>query len=387
VPKPKSKRLQLTGVHGKRVNLIFPPSVTKEDVGIFKTVARRVIQSQRANLPLHPSDLMYFQMHGDLVKRKFALLGVRFGNEQTSQDASCVLSTLLSRYTASRRGETERKLVDTARRLERFFGPSTDIRNLTKTQALEFQNWLIEKESLAENSTARRTIAYASQIMQSAMEEGLIAKNPFKSDGLRKAVVTNTKRHHYITPEQTKRLWAALPSNDDRIRFILLRYLGLRAPSELDSLTWDDFDWVAGTVTIRSAKTRHTKTQGIRTCPIVHPDVLPILKTAYDERAMTTSKLVPRITAPALRRRVITWLGRAGLDLWPQLLVNFRRSAVTDALDILPPHVVSAYFGHSEIISEAHYAMRTTAHAGLLASATSILGSHTHNQAYQQIAQ
>ena len=67
------------------------------------------------------------------------------------------------------------------------------------------------------------------------------------------------------------------------------------------------------------------------------------------------------------------WLGRAGIEVWPQLFVNFRRSAVTDACNVLPSHVVAAYFGHSEAISMANYRMQTATHAEAFASAPSML--------------
>jgi hypothetical protein len=71
------------------------------------------------------------------------------------------LGTYASRVIASKTGETERKLTDAARRMERFFGRTKDIREIDKTDALSFAKWLIEKEQLAENSTARRALVNA----------------------------------------------------------------------------------------------------------------------------------------------------------------------------------------------------------------------------------
>ena len=45
----KAKRVQLRGVHGNRVNMKFPPSTTKEEVGTFRRVAQRLVQSQLGN--------------------------------------------------------------------------------------------------------------------------------------------------------------------------------------------------------------------------------------------------------------------------------------------------------------------------------------------------
>jgi len=369
----KSKRLQLTSVHGKRVNMLFPPATTKEDLSAFKSAARRMIQCQRAGLPFHVQDVRFVQVHGDFVRKKLKLLGISLEGGSDGNDEKCVLAAFASRYTSSKRGETEQKLIATARRLERFFGAQKDIREITQLEAHSFRNWLIEHEGLAEKSTARRAIGYASQIMQAAVNEGLVDRNPFIADGIPRAVLPNPERRHYITPDQTQRIWQAIQTDEDRIRFVLLRYLGLRAPSEIDSLTWADFDWGSETVIIRSSKLKHHNSQGLRRCPISHPDVLPILKAAYEGRKTDDSPVVTKISAPALRRRVIKWLGRAGLDVWPALLNNFRRSAVTDALNLVPKHVASAFFGHSAEIAERFYAMETAAHRRAFATATPII--------------
>ena len=50
----KSKRVQLRGVHGNRVNMKFPACTTKEEVGTFKRVAQRLVQSQLGNLGFFP---------------------------------------------------------------------------------------------------------------------------------------------------------------------------------------------------------------------------------------------------------------------------------------------------------------------------------------------
>jgi len=370
--KAKSKRVQIKGVHGKVCNLFFPPCTTKEDVRIFKTVAKRLVQSRLGNLPPLPQDIAYVGSHGEALRKKLRLLGVSL-NEPQENASAFVLSGYFSRFTAAKSGETERKLIDTARRLERFFGADKDMRDITKIDAARFKKWLIEKEKLAEFSTARRTLGYASQIMEAAVEEGLITKNPFKAKDMPKTVLTDQRKHHYIDKTETLRIWNAMQSDDDRTRFVLLRYLGLRAPSELNALNWRDVDWARSQITIRSKKNEHHKNQAFRVCPINHSDVLPVLKSAYERRQADDCPIVPPISGSALRRKAIRWLGRAGLEVWPQLFVNFRRSAVTDACNVLPSHVVAAYFGHSEAISMANYRMQTATHAEAFASAPSML--------------
>lgn len=368
--KKVEKRVQVTGVHGRRVNMRFPSSTLKRDLEAFKTTAMRMVQCCRANLPYSQHDISYVLQRGEGVRRRIKLLGIPLGHDDQGE-SKVTLGAFLSRFTATKRGEAERKTVAAARRLERFFDASRDIREITKTDAEGFRNWLVESEKLRETSTVRRTIGYASSAFAAAVEDGVIAANPFR--GLPKTVQPNLERWHYIDAEETRRIWAAIKTLDDQVRFVLLRYLGLRAPSELDALTWRDFDWGTQMVRIRAAKLRHHASQGIRWCPFSHPDVLPVIHRAYDARESDDAPVVPRIKAPTLRRRAIRWLGQAGVELWEQLFINFRRSAVTDAHKVLPSHVVSAYFGHSEIISRTNYAMETSDHRRAFSSAPSIL--------------
>ena len=381
----KSKRVQLRGVHGRRVNMKFPPSTTKEELGTFKRVAQRLVQSQLGNLTFFPQDIAFVQSYGKKMADKLRLLGVSL-EESPERAEAVLLGNYASRFIASKSGETERKLNDAARRMERFFGRNKDIREIDKTDALSFAKWLIEKEGLAEFSTARRTLGYASQIMTGAVKDEVIAKNPFSGEDLPKAVRTDQDKWRYITPEETLRLWNVIQTEEDRIRFVLLRFLGLRAPSELNQLTWKDVDWKSLQVTIRSPKLRNDKNQGRRTCPITHPDALPVLERAYAQRVADDSPLVPAISHASLTKRVTQWLGAAGLEIWPQLLVNFRRSAITDACDILPSHVVAAYYGHCEAISFANYRMTVANHAQAFASAPSLIGAKTSQSKDEHVA-
>jgi integrase len=354
----------------------FPPCTTKEELGIFKRVAQRLVQCRMGNLALLPQDIAYVQSHGKRVMGKLCLLGVYF--EEPSEKADeFQLGTYLSRVIASKTGETERKLNEAARRMERFFGRNKDMREIDKTDAESFMKWLIEAEGLAANSTARRTLGYASQVMNRAVADGLLLRNPFAGKDLPKAVCPDKQRWRLISSEETLRLWNVLQTEEDQVRFVLLRFLGLRAPSEMNELTWKDLDWGTLQLTVRSPKLRHHGKKGQRSCPITHPDVLPVLKRAYANREADDAPIVRPISHASLTRRVKQWLGAAGLGLWPQLLVNFRRSAVTDACNYLPSHVVASYYGHSEAISYFNYRMTAASHAEKLATAPTLLEGKT----------
>lgn len=361
--KPQAKRLQLKGVNKETVNLCFSRSFSAAAVREFKIQAKKLVQAKRANLEIDPKLQKWVEEVGPDLRGKLTRLGIKSETDVEQElAAASQLGPWNSRFSESKRGETQRKLIDAARRLERFFGPKKDMRSITKIDAVDFRNWLIEHEGLKQTSTVPRVLGYVNQIFNAAKDEELISRNPFSGKHVPKVVKTDKEKHHYIDAEATEKLRNVINDDDDRLRFVLLRYLGLRAPSELNALRWKDFDWNSGFVTIRAEKTKHHHDQGYRKCPFRHEVVEPVVRAAYQQRESDEAPVVKAISAPALRRRFIKLIGKAGLELWDGLFVNFRRSAVTDALDKLPAHVCEAYFGHSEAIAKANYAMQTEAH-------------------------
>ena len=61
----------------------------------------------------------------------------------------------------------------------------------------------------------------------------------------------------------------------------LCRYGGLRCPSEVLSLRWQDVDWEAGRIIVQSPKTEHHDGKECRPIPMF-PKLRPILADAFD---------------------------------------------------------------------------------------------------------
>ena len=61
----------------------------------------------------------------------------------------------------------------------------------------------------------------------------------------------------------------------------LARYGGLRCPSEVLSLRWQDIDWDSGRIVVQSPKTEHHAGKASRTIPLF-PELRPILAEAFD---------------------------------------------------------------------------------------------------------
>lgn len=355
--KKDKQRVQLMSLDGTK-RTVRLQGASSSDVKEFKRRAQSIRKTLVAGFPLQDADARYITNASEKVQLELKKLGLMA--DAVRECAEYQLGPFLSRVSELGGETSSRKKTNVATKLQRYFGQGKDIRTITALEAEEFRAALVKKWKLCETSTVPRHIGYAHQMFQLAVKSRLISENPFAEQ--KKTVKTNREKWHYITKEETKAIWEMLETDADKLRFLLLRYLGLRAPSELNALTWECFDWEAGTVLIKAQKTKHHKDGGFRRCPFGHPDILPLLKKFYESRKGPKASVLPHISHAALTRKVQRWLGRAGLPLWHQLLTNFRRSAGTDARDVLPAHVAAAAFGHSDEVFRSHYGIQTTEH-------------------------
>ena len=359
-------RLTVRTVDGDRRNIKLNRSTTAKDALKFKTTVLELVQSTRFGQDYTPKQIAWMKDLDEKLAKKVQRLGIAFDFENVPTEEEKEIPTISSyideMLKRSAVGDTTaNKLELLGQLLIEKFGEEKRLDEITKGDALEFQNWLYSVKGLAKNSTVRRYIGYARQIWHDAISFEIVKVNPFVQKKIVARVVTNKERHYYITPETRRQLYAVIPDGIWRLRFVLLAYAGLRSPSEINSLRWQDIDWEKGEMTIRSSKTAHHENRGVRTMPILK-EVEVELDRAWDslEEGANNEFVLPRISHNVLTRHVKRWIGQIGQDLWPQLLINFRRSAVTDQhLQGIPPHLLDAWFGHSAGISKECYRMDT----------------------------
>ncbi len=92
----------------------------------------------------------------------------------------------------------------------------------------------------------------------------------------------NRDRQAYVPAETVERLIAEqAPNAEWRLLLAMARYLGVRAPSEPFSMTWDCVDWDKQRIRIPSSKTAvHGK--AFRVMPIL-PQVKPYLEACFEQ--------------------------------------------------------------------------------------------------------
>lgn len=359
-------RLQINGANGKKPNLIFR---TKKLRDRFKDVAKRLIACQLGEVEHSVLDAQWVRVQSEHTKNQLRQLGITLHTESKEKYELRKLTDVVERGLKKVSDSTERYYKRTSERLKEFFGEECDIRRIAEDDAKDYAEWLVDNQQLAASSTARRHAGYASAFFAKAVKEKLIESNPFTTKDIPKNVLSNPEKKHYVDADQTLRLRNVLNDDDDKLRFVLMRYLGLRSPSEINELRWNDFDWNTGLVKIRSPKLIRHKRKYIRHCPFQFAEALSVIKDAYDKRQSDYDKILPSISHKNLTKHVRYWIAAAGLKRWPDLLQNFRRSAENDLLDAgYPQHVVCTWLGHSPKVAQEHYLMTHEGHVADISS-------------------
>lgn len=205
-----------------------------------------------------------------------------------------------------------------------------------------------------------------------------IATNPF--DDLVGSVLPSRGRQYFIPRESVTAILNQCESSEFRLLLLFARYIGVRVPSEIVPLTWNDIDWENRRVVITSPKTERHSGGDKRVCPIF-PEVFSVLQDVFDTAPEGAVYIFPSVRSG--KKNLRTWLKRAilkaGLTPWPRLWQNFRATRSTELADQFPSHVAVAWLGHTEKIADWHYRQVTDDH--FIQATTSKL-VHRHSQRF-----
>jgi integrase len=284
--------------------------------------------------------------------------------------ASRRLRAFLDAYITGREtdGHTKPATLITIRRvaddLTTVLGADADLRSVTVVRAEQFKQFYQDKE-LAGATTYRR-LKMAKMLFNHALKLKLVGENPFADV---KGKNTNpAERRHYVPETDALRLIeAANPTW--RTIVALSRFAGLRCPSEVLSLKWENIDFAGGRMTVSSPKTEHLEGREYRVVPIF-ARLRRHLEDAFELAAPGevyvvggTQGATYRAAANGgggwananLRTTFEKLIRRAGLRAWPRLFHNMRASCETDLMQNHPIHVVTAWVGNTPKIALGHY--------------------------------
>jgi integrase len=251
------------------------------------------------------------------------------------------------------------------RGLKEHFGEGRELRSIDEGDAEDFKMYLVAEE-LAPTTVAKR-LQFARAFFRNARKRKLIRENPFAEVAAMARLPEGAD--HFVTIEETDAIFKACDPTWTVI-FGLVRWAGMRCPSEVLSLKWSGINWETGKMLVYSPKTEcHGKPS--RTVPLF-PELRSILwealQTAPDGAVYVVD---PRYRAVCLTkdgwanvnlrtqfRRIIE---KAGLTPWKRLWKSVRGTRQTELEARFPIHAVCKWLGNTPKIAHKHYLQTTEA--------------------------
>jgi len=353
----KGYRIRFTDSEGQRRGIRLS-GLTKAAVSQVGTKIDELVASKLNGLPMSRECAEWLGRIGKPLADKLAAAGL------IQNRASSTLGGFLAEYLASRpdtKDSTQRKFTSAVNHLTAFFGQSRDLRTITKGDADGFRAFLY-RQGHAEN-TVRRYCGLAKQFFRAALRRKLVEENAFGDQVA--AVRGNAAKFHFITREDAAKILRACPDTQWRMIFALARFGGLRCPSEIVGLQWEDVSWKERRLTVRSPKTEHHEGKAERVIPLF-PELVPILEEGFAEavesieagnRKTVTGPIITRYRCSTqnLRTTFLKIVARAGLKPWPKLMQNLRSSRETELAETFPLQAVTAWMGNSQLVAAKHY--------------------------------
>ncbi|HZZ78456.1 MAG TPA: tyrosine-type recombinase/integrase [Gemmataceae bacterium] len=309
-----------------------------------------------SNTPIDGETAAWLRGIEDSLHAKLAAVGL------TTPRNSMTLGEFLDDFIRKRdtsKANSLRNFLQAKGRLTDFYGSTVDVRTITSSMA---ENFVADMQKAGyAKATIGRTIKYAKQFFKAALRDKIITENPFEC--IKAMAQTNETRKHFVSREVTGQVIDACPDTEWRLIIALCRFAGVRCPSEVLTLRWQDVNFGKNRILIHAPKTEHHADNGDRLVPIF-PELKPYLEEAFDLAKPGTEFVINRYrdaTNANLRTQLMRIIKRAGVKAWPKLFHNLRASRETELAAEYPLHVVCEWIGNSARIASAHYLQVTEA--------------------------
>ena len=362
-----SRRIQFTDPSGIRKTLYLgkmPKRATESiRLRVEELLAAKIIAS-----PLSTDCAEWLAKTDDLLYQKLVNVGLVLSRVA---DKTHFLGDWLESYQDCRNDlKPATKVVQghVIRDLKTHFGKERDIKSIDHADADSFLQWLIGRKLAP--TTVNKRIQVARSYFSQMKRRKLIEENPF--DGVRAPVSGARKKQRFITRQDITSVLDACPNHDWRMIVALARYGGLRCPTEVLSVRWQDINWEKGRIIVTSPKTEHHPDGGTRVIPLF-PELRPELEKAFelapegavyvvDEKFRKAANGENGWLNANLRTTFQKIIKRAGLIPWPRPFQNLRASRETELVERFPIQTVTSWLGNSPRIAMKHYLQTTETH-------------------------
>jgi integrase len=225
--------------------------------------------------------------------------------------------------------------------LSSFFGQHHDIAAIGKMDCERLVNHQLKHFTACSLS---RAVRHCRTIFRFAIDLGWIEKNPF--DVKVKRIDVNLDRQEYVDRETVCKVMECCRDDYDRLLLALARFGGLRIPSELLLLRYEDFtDHV-----IRIHK--DTKT-GAREVPLFG-EIREIFSRLVNLGKEPTDYIFDHLGN--FRKRIVSAIAISGVEQWQKLFLNLRSSCITDCVELgYSEKMLDSMFGNSAAVRSQHY--------------------------------
>ncbi len=326
--------------------------INKRQADQAKACIENIIRAKNTNSELSAITQNWINDLKPAVRRRLERLGLI--DKQKGRD-SITLKLWFNRYIENRsdlKESTKDRLRTVRDNLFNFCNNGMPIEDFTGYDAEEFRRYLLDN-GLAEN-TVRRRCKRVKQFFAAALKKRIVTDNPF--DGIPTNMISNNSRLEFITAETIEQAIEACPNNSWRLIFALARYGGLRIPSELVGLTWDNVLWDKKRFIVFSPKKEHLgQDKATRVVPIF-PELEPYLMAAFEAAKDGQRHIFENLDSRSnLRTQAHRIIRKAGLKPWGKLFQNLRSSRETELVETFPVHVVTQWLGNSPDVAKKHY--------------------------------
>ncbi len=200
-----------------------------------------------------------------------------------------------------------------------YFEETTVVADITGEQMAKWKTHLL---GCMAKATTAGYIKETKTCFNWAVRSGWIEKSPL--EGIGTGSFVNKSKDRIVTMEDYSRLLDACPCKDWRAILALVRIGGLRCPSEVVTLRWEDVNWERSCFYVRSPKTEHHDGKESRIVPI-----FPELKTEleplfFDPKSEGREFVINRYRDPKqnLGTTFAKIVNRAGLSTIPRPFDN-----------------------------------------------------------------
>lgn len=358
----KGWRVEFTLPGQRRRQLRLGKKISEKAARDIGRHVERIIESRKTGLPVAGETEKWVLGLSDQLRERLVSLGlIADAGRRPSRSLGGFLEEYLKGRTDLEPGSISN--MATARRwLEKYFGVDRDMESITPGDADSYRIWLRTTGNQAENTT-RRLCSRARQFFRAAYRQRLITENPFGE--MKKLAVgpSPEERIEFIDRTIAKRVLEACPDDEWRAIFGLLRFGGLRCPSEITPLRWSDIDWLKGEIMLNCIKTKHHDGREFRVIPLF-PELRVLLETWRATAPVESEWVIDRVRSRKtnLRTQLTRIIKAAGLTPWPKLIQNLRTSRETELSEEFPIHVVCAWMGNTPKVAAKHYLQVTREH-------------------------